>query len=81
MRVIKCDRGESESGWLVTATSHIRGRTPKNPSISVSGVDANWFTPANTACTRPPLADGTHSIFPLPAFFQQDDSPATNGGG
>lgn len=57
VRVVKCERGESGSGWLVTATSSIRGRMPANPSIAVSGVDSAWFAPSNTASTR--LGAGT----------------------
>lgn len=45
VRVIKCDPGECQSGWLVTATRRIRGRMPTKPSIAISGVDSSWFTP------------------------------------
>lgn len=42
---------------------------------------SEYGKPPNKACTRPPSAEGTQSVFPLPMFFEQDDSSATFGGG
>ena len=42
---------------------------------------SEYGTPSNTACTPTASGVGTQASFPLPMFFEQDESPTTFSGG
>lgn len=45
VRILECVASpDCGSGWLVTATSTIKGRLTSRAPIAIQGVDSDWFT-------------------------------------